>query len=103
MTDDALTSALAEIRDRNEWRIEFHRYTDYTVEHDVAEGDVRRLLAVVEAALGHHEPVVTANGVRVCPLCSNAEGSAVTAPCPEVQAITRELTGEDDSDAHLRG
>jgi hypothetical protein len=48
---DDLADDLAEIKARNEWRIEINRYTDYTVEHDVPEGDVRRLLAALEAAL----------------------------------------------------
>lgn len=55
MPDDRLTAALEEIRGRNEWRIAFHRYTDYTVEHDVPEGDVRRLLAALDAVLEQHE------------------------------------------------
>jgi hypothetical protein len=56
--------------------------------------DVPRLIGAVRAALGHHEPQETANGIRVCPKCSRAAGSMVRAPCPEVAAITRELTGE---------
>jgi hypothetical protein len=32
-------------------------YTEYTIEHDVAEGDVRRLLKALEAALKSHRPV----------------------------------------------
>ncbi|HMH92367.1 MAG TPA: hypothetical protein VK586_14935 [Streptosporangiaceae bacterium] len=51
MADDELSAVLAEIKARNEWRIEYHAYTPWTVEHDVPEGDVRRLLAALEAAL----------------------------------------------------
>jgi hypothetical protein len=55
--DNPLSAALEEIRKRNEDRIRFYRLTEYTVEHDVAEGDVRRLLKALEAALKHHQPV----------------------------------------------
>lgn len=48
---DSIAAALDEIRERNERRIEFHRYTEYTVAHDVAEGDVRRLLAALDEVL----------------------------------------------------
>lgn len=51
MADDPVATALAEIRARNERRIEFYAYTEYTVEHDAAEGDVRRLLAALEEVL----------------------------------------------------
>ena len=51
MADDDLSRGLEEIRARNEERIAFYRYTEYTVEHDVAEGDVRRLLAALDAVL----------------------------------------------------
>lgn len=57
MTDGKLSAELAAIRHRNEGRIEFYRYTEYTVEHDVAEGDVRRLLAAVDATLNLHGSV----------------------------------------------
>jgi hypothetical protein len=52
---DDTVAALAEIRDRNEGRIRFYAYTECTVEHDAAEGDVRRLLAALDAALKHHQ------------------------------------------------
>lgn len=51
MADDPLSAALAEVRDRNEGRIKAMLYTEYTAEHDVAEGDVRRLLAALDAVL----------------------------------------------------
>lgn len=54
MPDD-MAAVLAEIRARNEHRITAMRYTAWTVEHHVAEGDVRRLLAALEAALSHHQ------------------------------------------------
>lgn len=83
MPDD-LTAALEEIRTRNEWRITFHRYTDYTVEHDVPEGDVRRLLGALDAVLKRHYPVRAAGCCVIC---------AEPYPCSEIQAITRELLG----------
>lgn len=67
MADDTLSAALAEIRDRNEERIRFHRYTEYTVAHDVAEGDVRRLLAALDAVLAMHRPVRTYGEVNPNP------------------------------------
>lgn len=48
---DEVTTALDGIRQRNEQRITSHRYTAWTVEHEVPEGDVRRLLAVADAVL----------------------------------------------------
>lgn len=51
MTDDRLAAELAAIRERNEDRIRVRAYTPYTVEHEVAEGDVRRLLAALGAVL----------------------------------------------------
>ncbi len=49
--DDGLAAELAAIRERNEDRIRVRAYTEHTVEHEVAEGDVRRLLAVADAVL----------------------------------------------------
>ena len=57
MADGGLPAALAVIRDRNEDRITARAYTAHTVEHDVAEGDVRRLLAGLIAAAGFHERI----------------------------------------------
>src|SRR6266545_3134240 len=54
--DDRLPAALTEIRERNEDRIRFYRYIEATVETDVAEGDVRRLLTAVDKALEFHRP-----------------------------------------------
>jgi hypothetical protein len=54
-----------------------------------------RLLAAVDAALRFHAPKETANGIQVCAFCSCAQGEAVTSPCPEVQAISRELLREE--------
>lgn len=82
MADDRLSAALEEIRKR------------YEVWGDA--NDVPRLLAALNVVLGHHEPQVTANGIRVCPKCSRAAGSAVRAPCPEVRDVTRALNGEEN-------
>ena len=74
MTDtDPLAAELAKIRDRNEGRIEFYRYTEAVVETDVAEGDVRRLLKALEAALGNH---------RREPLYGNAATDDEPGACP---------------------
>jgi hypothetical protein len=62
---------------------------------DCADIDVPRLLAAVDAALRFHAPKETANGIQVCAFCSCAQGEAVTSPCPEVQAISRELLREE--------
>jgi hypothetical protein len=96
MTDDTLPAALAEIRERNEERIRSMRYTEYTVEHHVAEGDVRRLLAALEAVLKLHEGRDCRNcepGThRRCRLCDDW-------PCSTYEAIARALAGEEgDSD-----
>lgn len=46
-----LAAAIAEIRERNEWRIRAQLFTEWTVENDVSEGDVRRLLAALGQAM----------------------------------------------------
>lgn len=48
---DPLTIALAEVREQNEWRIRVQLFTEWTVENDVPEGDVRRLLAAFGRAM----------------------------------------------------
>ena len=50
-------------------------------------------LNALDAALKHHKPQQTANGITVCPRCSNAGGQTVKAPCPEVRDIASALTG----------
>lgn len=79
---DPLPAALAEIRERNEERIRAMRYTEYTVEHHAAEGDVRRLLAGYDAFLALHQPR-TSFGVTVCGHCTDTGGGTllVTFPC----------------------
>jgi hypothetical protein len=79
-------AVLAEIGARNEASIEFHRYTPWTVEHDVPEGDVRRLVKTVEAVLAEHHEALTEPG-----FCA---GCGFTLPCATMRAITRELTGK---------
>jgi hypothetical protein len=61
-----------------------------------ARSDVPRLLAAVEAAMSFHAPQEGADGSRFCALCSCAAGEAVRSPCPEVQAMTRELTDKEE-------
>lgn len=51
-----LSAKLTEIDVRNEDRIRWARYTEYTVEHGAAEGDVRRLLKAVDKVLALHSP-----------------------------------------------
>jgi hypothetical protein len=46
-----LAGALAEIQERNERRIRDQLFTEWTVENDVPEGDVRRLLAALGQAM----------------------------------------------------
>ena len=53
---DPVAAALAEVRERNEDRIRAMAYTEYTVEHHVAEGDVRRLLGALDKVLELHAP-----------------------------------------------
>jgi hypothetical protein len=48
---DPLAAALGEVRERNEWRIRVQLFTEWTVENDAPEGDVRRLLAALEHAM----------------------------------------------------
>jgi hypothetical protein len=93
MADDKLTVALAEIRLRG-YRNGAGGALCARLS-DCAAIDVPRLLAAVDAALRFHAPKETANGIQVCAFCSCAQGEAVTSPCPEVVAISRELLGED--------
>lgn len=73
---DPLSAALAEIRERNEWRIRFHAYTEFTVEREAAEGDVRRLLAALDAALK------LAGGARTALAgCAPCSGTCESGPC----------------------
>lgn len=109
VADNAL-AALAEIRDRNEQRIAFHCYTEYTVEHDVAEGDVRRLLAVLGKVLKLADGwEADAGESRTSAARKLERGNAIPAWISEASAdaredcvqtlretITRELTGEED-------
>lgn len=77
MANDPPSAALSDLRERNEDRIRFSRYTEYTIEHDVAEGDVRRLLKALEAALKSHRPVQL-YGLVMClngsPGCAHGPG-----------------------------
>ena len=91
MADD-VTTALEEIRARNERHIQTMRLTDATVRRDPT-GDVRRLLAALWAALDLHMADV-ADGpdpVRVCTYCSMAW------PCAEYRAIQAALAQAEAS------
>jgi len=54
--DDPVSAVLAEIRDRNEAWIKKARFTEWTVSRQ-GEGDIRRLLAALDAVLKRHRPV----------------------------------------------
>jgi hypothetical protein len=109
MADD-LPAVLAEYRDRNEWRIEYHRYTPYTVEHDVPEGDVRRLLAALDkvAALAAGARTAMSAPPPDCTnVCDRGECNCSGIgrplawdldPAALLEAITRELTGKGKAD-----
>jgi hypothetical protein len=73
MADDILAAELAAIRERNEGRIKAMLYTERTVKHHVAEGDVRRLLAALHKALSFHRRV---------PLYGNAATEEELGACP---------------------
>jgi len=122
--DDPLSAVLAEVRARNEDRVRFYAYTEYTVERDVAEGDVRRLLAALDAALALHvrqeKPVRSWDHVcgahrdargfadprqmqmRDCPdcvfsdlyVCRHCPCPNDMWPCPTYRAILAALTGK---------
>lgn len=123
VSDDKLTAALAEFRERQEKRVDFSRHIEATFVREAAETDVRRLLAVLDAVLKLHHPegwiewehacvahADARNHMQMppedCPDCRFIEGTGCGAeaclgggaawPCPTVQAITRELTGEGD-------
>lgn len=78
MADDTVPAMLAGFRERNEQRITFIRYTEHTVTHHVAEVDVRRLLAALDAVLEFHRP-------------DGAGSAPAAAPRPDTSATTRSL------------
>jgi hypothetical protein len=59
---------------------------------DAAAVDVPRLLAAVEAALGHHQPVNRGEGLE--PICGTCHRGFW--PCPTYEDITAALTGGSD-------
>jgi hypothetical protein len=124
---DDTAAVLAEIRDRNEGRIRFYAYTEYTVEHDAAEGDVRRLLAALDSALAPHAPrpdrvlgsscfthrttlstMIPVPGCgdcvqdrqrEVCPECRDEFGDPVLfQDCRARSAVLAALTGKENAD-----
>ncbi len=58
---------------------------------------VPALLAALRAALKHHPQMITVDGT-VCAMCSRRYPPTLY-PCPEVEAITRALTGKEDGGA----
>lgn len=94
--DDGLTAALERIRERYAdatagLRPEVIKYWDCA--------DVKPLLAAIEAVLKRHQPVKRGLST-VCSTCVHRVGNGVrydrsSWPCPEVEAITRELTGKE--------
>ena len=99
--DDEVTAALEKWRaieqgaDIGEW----HRDAFNTM----ARTAFPRLLAAIEAVLKRHRPVKRGLST-VCSTCVHRVGNGVrydrsSWPCPEVEAITRELTGKEESDA----
>lgn len=104
VTPSASRDRLAEI----EHRAERYRLMDpmpadshpdlLDLEH-LIDKDVPALTAAVRAVLRHHDPVETTNGVKVCPPCSRAAGTAVFAPCEEVRDITDALTTQETNRA----
>lgn len=86
-----ISERLAEIRANDDLVHSLHGsgWEDHATD---AEQDRSALLAAVDTAMRFHDPVETANGVKVCPRCSRAAGSAVQSPCEEMQAIAAALT-----------
>ena len=89
---DPVTDCLAEIRERNEAYITTLRLTEWTVSREPA-GDVRRLLAVVEAALALHAPGPVQLLGSLCAAHANhryfsitATEAADVAACPKCSA-----------------
>jgi hypothetical protein len=96
---DPLSAALEPIRVRSRWTSSAREVAAPGATALKSADDVPRLLGAVDAALRFHGAKKTANGIPVCPRCSRAEGQFVKAPCPEVQAITSALLGEEKNDA----
>jgi hypothetical protein len=95
-TDDVATT-LAGIKERNEQYITTLALTEHTAA-GLPCGDVRLLLAALEAALTHHvEAVIEDMPVPRFRYCKTCTGHPKW-PCPEVRAITAALTGEEASD-----
>jgi hypothetical protein len=101
--DDPLSSALEEISERAEVPFDWRTGPNEGLARAIA-GDVRRLRAALDAVLKlHQRSTLSASrgehkGRHFCRACSTSvdDFTAYTDwPCPEVQAITRELTGEE--------
>lgn len=106
---DTITARLAEIRGQYAEYEKFKAADDGSVSSFInvvgsaafaAVDGILPLLAAVEVALKPHEAQSTANGVKVCPQCSAVAGTAVRAPCDEVQAIAAALSSNRKVTAH---
>lgn len=94
VSDDRLSAALAEFRERREKRADFSRHIEATFVREAAETDVRRLLAALDAVLKFHQPIEGDWGTTMCS-CWVRGGSRAVWPCKEVIAIAGELLGGD--------
>ena len=96
-TPDRVAATLAGIRERNEQLRHRYGYVGGLLALADAKDDVPRLLAAVDAALGHHVPAVIEDGAppvypfRYCKTCSGHPAW----PCPEVAAITTALAAQE--------
>jgi len=96
MSDDPL-SALEAIRERVEQVRQAGAIVTSVVANTVSMDDAPRLLAAIDAALSHHTEAVIEDCRPPFRYCSRCSGHPKW-PCPEVQAITRELTREGGTD-----
>jgi hypothetical protein len=64
-----------------------------------ARSDVPRLLAAVEAVLALHHPEDRGRVLPCCAFCCTEDECVAWTECPEREAISRALLGEDTPDA----
>jgi len=89
---DDLAATLAGIREHNERVIALCGMAPAVV-RQLAEHDVPRLLAAIDAVLELHQPVDYVTGAQ-CKGCATHVTFAWW-PCPTVLAITGEVTGQE--------
>lgn len=71
---------------------------DWLIANLTAAADVPLLLAAVEAVLKAHRPYLATGGKERCTWCRTADGTHelwTTGGCPEYQAMSRALLGEE--------